>query len=50
MQQIFKNELWPYLGVSNFGGQFPIPTRYKISVWGDQSPRPRVVVASHDSR
>jgi len=35
--------LWlpAYVGVSNFlgGDQFPIPTRYKISVWGgDQSP------------
>jgi len=34
-----------YVGVSNFlgGDQLPIPTRYKMSVWGgDQSPPPHV--------
>jgi len=34
--------LCSYVGVSNFflggGAQLPIPTRYKMSVWGDQSP------------
>jgi len=34
----------PYVGVSNFlgGDQFPIPTRYKISVWGGPVPPPHV--------
>jgi len=33
----------PYVGVSNFlgGDQFPIPTRYKISVWGGPVPPTR---------
>jgi len=36
------NTVWPYVGVSNFffggGDQLPIPTRNKMSVWGDQPP------------
>jgi len=36
-------ESCPYVGVKQlfWGDQLPIPTRYKISVWGDHSPHTR---------